>query len=271
MPDIDMSKLLAAFPGAANTPENMNRLREFYATDPKALENRMYGSRMASDESGGSRDAILNSMLDKVIAQTDSQPQQSVQSEPLPMVKNASAPTKRNATAAQQPQRSDVPGDPQPLPPDNVVNPLDNATPRGGSASSDSGSWWDKLLPAILGVASTRGNDMVRSPSAASRNSYTTSQIEGPNPNTPRLTYQPKLEDTSGPKYESGATEIPKGVPQKVGAAMQDPAEVARMQSEVEAENRAAQALQDQLMERAIAQRNTAALLKNARRAVGRF
>lgn len=85
--------------GAADTPENQNRLRQHYASDPTAADRRMVGAQGQSDESGGSRDAMLNAMLDKFVAQTSAP---AVQPEVLPvspMVQNASAPTMRSATA----------------------------------------------------------------------------------------------------------------------------------------------------------------------------
>ena len=85
--------------GAADTPENVQRIQSHYASDPTAMDRRLFGAKGQSDESGGSRDAILNAMLDKVIVQTSATPVATPAPEVSPMVQNASLPSKRSATA----------------------------------------------------------------------------------------------------------------------------------------------------------------------------
>lgn len=95
MDNATLSALVKSF-GAPDTPDNVNRVREFYAADPTAAERRLYGVKGQSDESGGSRDALLNSMLDKFVQQTSAAP---VALPVSPDVQAASGPTRRSATA----------------------------------------------------------------------------------------------------------------------------------------------------------------------------
>lgn len=96
MDNSQMAALLKSF-NAADTPDNTNKIRNAYASDPTAVDRRIYGVKGQSDESGGGRDALLDAMLEKFVAQTAAPT-----NAPLPvspMVQNTTLPTRRSATA----------------------------------------------------------------------------------------------------------------------------------------------------------------------------
>ena len=221
--------------GAVDTPENVNRIREFYASDPTALERRVYGVKGASDESGGSRDALLDGMLDKYIASTSAGPPVAVEKEdgtPIPQQGAGTAqpmPARSGGTAApaygpNAPQQYDYGAATPP------VSGLEEMPTRGAS----DGSWdWNLLFPAILGMlgagAGARylnnkgpnvragGGD---SNAASNRGGLPAETVEtvAPNRNTRRgvsdtidlnersLGYEPKL---NGPNAQGGTQQIP--------------------------------------------------------------
>lgn len=288
-----LSALIKSF-GAADTPENTNRIREFYANDPKAAENRLTGARAPSDESGGSRDMMLNSMLDKVIAQTMGSlqqvaPQESLQ--PLPMVQNASTPSVRSATAARGPRGVAPNMEPQMQPGYNDNTEVTSGTIGAPPASGDM-SMWD-MLGLLFGAGAT-GKAFLGQPNANARGkgagaggagSANKRITSGQVPESHRLTYQPKLEDDTG-RFKKFQKDFPGSqsmsdvdivrqqhrlTPEEATSVMnQDAQNVARIKQEVDAENAQAKALQDQMMEREMRQRGTRDLAKAARRATGR-
>lgn len=286
--DQAMLQALAKSYGAPNTNENMNRIREFYANDPQAAERRIYGVKGYSGESTGDRDAILNAMLDRTMTggvngAPNTEPQMTV----MPDVQAASAPTQRSANAgAPRGTRGGASGGGVVVEPSMQPGFTDTSevtSPTIGAPQGGGGGVMDWLLPLLIGVGgagalvrSIPGSDgqqqnRGRGAGAGGAGSRNVPAIEGANPNQKRIGYTPKLPDESGPKMPSGATEIPKGAPQRAAAAAQDPAEVARMKAEVDAENRGASALQEQMLQREKAQRSTRELGKAARRATGRL
>lgn len=303
MDQAQLSAIMKSF-GAADTPENSNRVREFYAADPTAADRRQFGARGQSDESGGSRDAILNSMLDKVMALTDKNVPPSVEATTMPMVQNTSVPTRKSATAA---PKGTAPIDP-------VMNaenpnlgpvPARNASSGERAASPEGIGFWDTLA-LLLGGGATAGAMMRSPPTNANANARGSGAggmgsanraITGPNQNTLRLGYEPKLEDQDYGRvqgrrvteYPSGApvipeegirnakgkvvaqgNEWPKGTEAWAEQPKQSPQDIARMQAEIEAENAASKALQEQMMQQTQAQKRTSDLSKAARRATGR-
>lgn len=260
--------------GGANTPDNIMRIKEFAGANPDVLERySMGGGRSNQDNSD-----LLN--LDKQMAAIDGKPQiQSSELPPLPTVQASTQPNRRTATAG-TPQGNWANASENP----NLGGvPARNASPGEASAAAGSGnSWWDLLAPILLGGAalSQMRNPNSQSSTPESRmqgrvEDYRANnpQITNANANQKRISYDPtvrQLPDESGPKMPSGAPEIPKGAPQKVGAAMQDPAEVARMQAEVDAENKSSQNLMDQMAAREADQVRTHKLAEAARRATGR-
>lgn len=145
---MDIAALLKAY-GAPDNAANVNALTQRYANDPTAADRKIHGLQGQSDESGGSRDAILNMMIDSVAAPT------AVQNEPLaplPMVQNASAPTRRGATAGSTPragrqQGYGEAGDP-------LANGVNAATPArpdvaGPASTPQDWSTLDFLAPLI--------------------------------------------------------------------------------------------------------------------------
>lgn len=263
-----LSALIKSF-GAADTPENTNRIREFYASDPKAAENRIYGTRSPSDESGGSRDMMLNAMLDKVIAQTAAPSQ--IQSEPLaplPQTQALKAPQ-----AAAPPQRGPRGAAPV-MEPQMMPGYTDTTEITGGGTDGTGGGgdgFWPGLVALLLGGGATAkallgtppvtANASARGAGAGAEGSANR-RLTGPDQNAKQLTYQPKLENNA-PSTTRNSPEL-----EAKGKAATD--NYAKLNAEVEAENKSAKALQDQMMEMTRRQRNTADLAKAARRATGR-
>lgn len=166
-----LSTLMKSY-GAADTPENSNRIREFYASDPTAADRRAYGVKGQSHEGGADRDAILNAMIDKVAAPAPAAITQEPLA-PLPMVQNATAPTRRSATAGapQRGPRGTAPSmEPQMQPGYSDTNA--QTSPAIGAPGSrvsgyetnvedqtlpaNGGGILDWLLPAILGISALR-------------------------------------------------------------------------------------------------------------------
>lgn len=153
--------------GAADTPDNANRIRNHYASDPTAMDRRLTGARGQSYEGGADRDAILNAMLDKAIAQTAAPTAPPDVLPVSPMVQNATGSSRRSATAGTPPQLSrDVPGaaiydqrNLGPLPPRDSTSPSARG-PSGyevdpqQSAQSGTGTLdgMEGLLPILLGL-----------------------------------------------------------------------------------------------------------------------
>lgn len=267
MDNATLSALMKTFPGSADTPDNVNKLRAFYASDPKNAENRISGARMANDESGGSRDAIIEAMLDKVMAQTAAP--QAIQSEPLaplPMVQNASAPTRRSATAAPtrqaSPDWSNANENPNlgPLPPRSASPGEQSAVPP----TRGSGLGFLDLLGLIIGGGATAAAFRQPNTPTDNMNSRGKGANAGGQNSANNRAPAPYAEDTptqrptpTGPRERS--TSVPIEVPpQKQPAQNSDAGESAAMREE--------------MARRAEAQRRTRETLKNAKRTVtGRF
>lgn len=166
MDNAQMAALLKSF-NAADTPDNTNKIRNAYASDPTAMDRRLFGVKGQSDESGGGRDAILDAMLEKFVAQTAAPPV----NEPLPvspMVQNATAPTRRSATAgastpspASQTREQYGPGGSDPLAREvNRVTPRNpNARPPVDSNTATSGYEVDPQQSAQSGTGTLDGLD----------------------------------------------------------------------------------------------------------------
>lgn len=277
MDQAQLSAIMKSF-GAADTPENSNRIREFYAADPTAADRRQFGARGQSDESGGSRDAILNSVLDKVMALTDKTVPQSIESTTVPVmdtVKNSSVPTRKSATAAPTaaPTWANASENPNLGP-----VPARNASPGEGGAAKGDGLF-DWLIPLLIGGAATgsafrsppaNANANARGSGAGGMNSANRA-VTGPNQNSLRLTAHPR---TAAPAPYGTDLEIPKGGDVKGSPAVpvmpQSPQDVERLRAEVEAENASANALKEQMMQQTARQKQTSELAKAARRATGR-
>lgn len=142
-----LSALIKSY-GAADTPENVNRIREFYAADPTAAERRAYGLKGQSDESGGTRDMLLNAMIDKAMP-----PVGPVQND----IEGIAGKVGTNYNMPDNPpQRRGIPNKIGLAPEETIVTPSlspeEQLTPRGNSVPNASGSSvWDWLLPTILG------------------------------------------------------------------------------------------------------------------------
>lgn len=286
--------------GGQDTPENVNRIRSHYASDPQAAERRAFGLQGQSDESGGSRDAILDAMITKVMTQTDAQPQ-AIQQEPLaplPMVQNASGPTRKSATAA--PIRNDNRGISSPHTGDPLRDAVNdytpaNPSPQGAPVNKSGGFGIGDLVALIMGGAAT----------AKAFSGPSTRTLRPPIAQTPQAPGNPNLpqggiaqrqaggyaklaaESSNAPmdggyaKYQADgfsklakekASEKPNeskpAAPKK--ASKQTPEEVAKMKSEVADERAGSERMQEEMARQARAQREASALVKAARRATGR-
>lgn len=177
--------LLKAY-GAPNTPENINALTQRYASDPTAAERKINGLQGQSDESGGSRDAILNMMIDKTIEQAAPQGNVTVGAPVMESVANSSVPTRRSATAGRAPVDPRQLSNSPPSSGDPLANEVNRNTPSNPSGGVPNGgvadsSWMLDLLAPILGIlgaggvasAAMRGRNATPAKEAAPSNGFT--------------------------------------------------------------------------------------------------
>lgn len=311
MDDAMLSRLMQSY-GAANTAENANRIRQFAASNPNVLEHRAMGMRgsVVDDNSD-----VLGAMLDKFIAQTDIAPPRRVEvgapevQQTMPTVQNASAPTRKSATAAPAPQM----GPNLPMA-SGAVNPLDAPTqPPAGK----SGSFWDDVLISLLGATSVAGRAAMnrrgggnggagggggnaptpqgtpeatfvgRMGEAARNDPLASGYLQGPNaqlagPNAQLAGPNAQLEAPNAklpaPDKRIGSSR-PDGNYEGTGKEIegvnarnqaQKTAKRDVLQKEIDAENEGASRLQEQMRKRAADEAATADLVKKAKRAVGR-
>lgn len=92
-----LTRLLQTYPGAAQSPANMNRAREFFASNPEIAEKRAMGMRGSGLDDNSD---VFGPMLDKIVADTAAPTVTQEALPPLPAVANATVPTRRTATAA---------------------------------------------------------------------------------------------------------------------------------------------------------------------------
>jgi len=187
----------------------------------------------------------------------------------MPTVQNATAPTRKSATAAP------AMGPNMPMA-SGAVNPLDGAPAQ--PAAGKSGGFWDDILKSLLGVTSVAGAAAMRSKGGDGGDAPPSNRpqkaqpraigedgklLDNPYPDgQKRLTYEPKLPDESGKKMPSGAPELDqKGVNKEV---------TKMMQPEIDAENAQNNSIIEQMRKRAADEAATADLVKKAKRAVGR-
>lgn len=252
--------------GATGTNDNINRIREFAAANPDVLER--YGMGMGPGLDDNS--ALLRLALDKSIASTELPPPEGSvqvgQPQVMPSVQNASAPTRRSATAA--PISSTPPADWTTATGHPNLGPLPSrdasAGEVAGAPQGDSG--WNWLL-AMLGLSSTGGM-------AAAANSRGRGAGAGaPNqlPTTRALPAPPDMLRLPAP-----AIQLPdQSAPPQAGRPTQSPEEIARLRAEVDAENaqmrdqegNQARQLQEQIRKQK-AQKNTKETLKAGSRAI---
>lgn len=282
--------------GARDTPENVNQILQFAASNPDILER--YGMGLAPGLDDNS--ALLRLALDKSIAATDGVKAEPLPAPPMPTNGNGAprapaAPARQNKTypnpneASGSPTQQYIPGDfnaPQPSKPtmSGMVNeqgvPVEYAQAPGGSFDLTN------LLPA-LGITSVAGQQAItrgRGAGAGAPNQLPTTRTM-PTPTqlaTPNAPAQPQARgrgvgaggatapapyatDTpttpQGPVRPTRSTE---GAPAPYATDPTDPATKAALQAEIDADN--ARALQEQL--KAQKQRETAATLKAGARAV---
>lgn len=255
-----LSQLIKSY-GAADTPENTNRIRDFYGANPDQAERRIMGMTGTSGQQGaGGRDDVLNAMLDKVIQQ--SAPAPTVAPE-VSTGNTYSAPARGAAAPALPKTQGSTPSalNTGPLP------------ARDATASEKSAGDWSWLLPILLGgagVASLPGRDptvrAIPTPEQQkmlpSPQSPTERAIVDYNKNNPRLTYQPKLENNA-PSETRNSPEL-----EAKGKAATD--NYAKLQAEIDAENQSNRALMDEMAAQRAAQERTRKLGAAARAVTGR-
>jgi hypothetical protein len=252
--------------GAPPTPENMQRVMQQSGRGTELL-GRSLGLQGGMDESGPGMDL----MLDKLVKNTSTPAQMPVDHEVAPQQEaprgrvEVGTPT-RVAAPNRQMNYGPAPG---PAPnrqmnydaPNNTTMGMQLVTlPNGqqvyqpkegikgvvGQKDSEdiSGLGW---LAALLGLSAAAKNGAPPvAPMRQIEGPAKMLQIEGPNPNQPRLMapdpklgYEPKLTDQSGAKMPSGAPEITNKDAQRTKGMAQTPEDIARLKAEVEAENAA--------------------------------
>jgi hypothetical protein len=265
-----LSRLMGTY-GAPVNARNANIAREFFAANPDVAERRAMGMRGSGNEDNSD---VLGPMLDRMIAETTGPapaPAQ-VEQQPLPTVQNASAPTRKSATAA--PRQASM----QPAHREAGFQEA-NAAPQGGGSGSS--GWMNDLLLSILGASSVAGRTMMgggntpptgNAPQKALPRAIGNdgALLENPYPDgQKRLTYQPKLEDNVSdlsrvPTNEPPTTKV-EGDKGLTGEARKK-----QLQAEIDAENQSAASVRDEMEKRARDRANTRKLSDAAKRAVGR-
>lgn len=281
MDNAQMQQLLQSY-GAADNPDNQNRIRQHYASDPTAMDRRLYGVKGQSDESGGSRDAMLNAMLDKVIAQSAAPPV----NEPLPvspMVQNATVPTRRSATAGAPPaiaQREQYgPGGSDPLQREVNRNTPSNPNARPPAVQSANASGYevdpqtsaqggtgtldglDGILPLILGLfgagaAARAGTGRSAPPGASAALGTSTSSVTTRSPaGQPPIVNPPQLPNANAGQMSlpPPATQLDNRAPSSVTGSPENEvlARKAQHQAELDAANAEGEAIQREMAKQA--------------------
>jgi len=249
-----LSQLIKSY-GAADTPENTNRIREFYGANPDQAERRVMGMKGSQGQQGaGGRDDILNAMLDKYIAP---QVAQAVQAPEVSTGNVYEAPTGGGKAAPLVKTEGAMP---TPL----NTGPL---PPRDATAAEKGGSGWEWLLaalgaraaadPTVRALPTPEQQKMLPAPQSS-----TSRMIENYNKDNPRLTYQPKLEN-------QGPVEV-RNSPELEAKGQANAEKYAQLKSEVDAENASRATADEAAALKLQEQMRTQKLLKAARAATGR-
>ena len=280
--------------GAPPTPENINRVMQQSGRGTELL-GRSLGLQGGMDESGPGMDLMLN----KLMKSTSTPAQMPVDHEVAPQ---AEAPRGRVEVGAPKVvARAPVQGRgiaPNTEPPPGTMpsaNTAASSIPSTGSgnnpnvldgsatrqmATQQQGEYkpaidWDNLgignglgwLAALLGLsAAAKPGAPPVAPMRQIEVPAKMLQIEGPNPNQPRLMapdpklgYEPKLTDQSGAKMPSGAPEMTNKDAQRTKGMAQTPEEIARLKAEVDAENAAIEASKPTEMGKSVKPKKTGA------------
>lgn len=292
---VTLQKLMGTY-GAPASAANMQRAREFFAANPDVAERRAMGMRGSIQEDNSD---ILGAMLDKFVEETAASgiaPNTEPPPEALPTVQNATTPNRRSATAAPKTVTDWTNATENP----NLGTlPARDATPgeRDAAQNAQQGSFWDDVWKALLGASSVGGRAImggrgggstpptpVNTPPEAK---FVGTMQDAAN-NDPRVQGYRKLNNnreearTSRPlpgQNKRITDQTPGGNFESVGEEMQtvknrnDAVKNARerqLREEVDAENRQANTLQEQIMRRNKEGAATADLVKKAKQAVGR-
>lgn len=257
----DMIQRILAAKGGADTPANVMAIKNFIGSNPEMAER--YAMGMPQDQTRG--DSMDTLQLDKMLAQADDTPPGRVEvGDPQFAGKKVQ---QQQVAPPQQPQRRGGQGyggpDPVGISPQPPTGELTDGI---GKPAGDSGGWgW---LTALLG-ASAAGAAGAKAVPRTNRNPSAQERIEGANPQQKRIGYTPKLEDNVSdlsrvPTNEPAPTQV------RNSPELEQAGKTAQLQSEVNSENAASEALMQQMRQRQQAQQETAKLAQAARRAVGR-
>lgn len=273
MDDAMIGALLKTY-GAPMTVDNANRARQFFATNPEIAEKRAMGMRGSGLDDNSD---IFGAQLDKLIAASSTPAQNESMNGriapvhelyPIETVQQATQPTRRSATAG---------GNKTYPEPNEATGTPNNAGGAAPAPTANAGGFsWNDLLTALLGASSVAGRTMMGTPAAPSsmetklraitgndpRMPQNVPQIEGPDANQKRLTYQPKLEEGGANARANQSTVV------QEDPALANEGKKAQIQAEIDAENAEAKRLQDQIMQRNQRQSSTRDLLKSAKRTI---
>lgn len=282
MDDAMIGALLKTY-GAPMTVDNANRARQFFATNPEIAEKRAMGMRGSGlDDNSDVFGAMLDQLITKSapvsedverVAPAKAAPIAPVEEvgNTMPTVQNATGQNRRNATVRENktyPNPTEAQGTSN-----NVTGPTPAPTPAPTTAG---GLSWNDILTALLGASSVVGRTIMgggvgpdsmetklrQVGGADPRMPQNVPQVEGPNSNQKRLTYQPKLEEGGANARANQSTVV------QEDPALANEGKKAQIQAEIDAENAEAKRLQDQIMQRNQRQSSTRDLLKSAKRTI---
>lgn len=287
MDDAMIGALLKTY-GAPMTVDNANRARQFFATNPEIAEKRAMGMRGSGlDDNSDVFGAMLDQLIAKSAPTTGSlapvgenvervAPAKAAPIAPveevgntMPTVQNATGQNRRNATVRENKTY------PNPTEAQGTPNNVTGSTPATAPTTAGGLSWND-ILTALLGASSVAGRTIMgggvgpdsmetklrQVGGADPRMPQNVPQVEGPNGNQKRLTYQPKLEEGGANARANQSTVV------QEDPALANEGKKAQIQAEIDAENAEAKRLQDQIMQRNQRQSSTRDLLKSAKRTI---
>lgn len=292
MDDAMVANLLKTYGVSQPNVRQANAAREFFATNPEIAEKRAMGLRGSGLDDNSD---VFGAMLDKLIEQSAPAGTVTV-GEPekvMPTVANASTPNAPRKKV-EAPRGGAAPNTEPPPGTVKTGRAADNTAGAGVGASVS--NWFDDLWPALLGLAYRGGNKNGTTPDAPGkppapyngpeatfagrmpRDNVGTSPQERIAANDPRaIAYRQANPTAYGGQIEdniSDLSRVPVNDPAPTTVtgdpALTEEARRRQLQTEVDAENAEAKALQDQIMQREMAKKRTQQLGTAAKQAVGR-
>jgi hypothetical protein len=299
MDETMLNALLKTY-GAPNTVANANRVREFGAANPEILEKRAMGMRGSGLDDNSD---ILGAQLDKLMKASDPALDAATDRGTWPGAPGTQ-PTTPAVAAATKPNapRRENKTYPNPQEASGTGQKITGEpAPVGGDTQQ--GGWLDKLWPLLLGVAAARQpleqtaidkRPALPAPDGGGTKPIPEATYVGPidprtgkpyvDPRAPKVGYTDPRMDPRGAAATAGATaptprladnisdlsRVPTNEPAPTTVtgdpALTEQARKAQIQAEVDAENAAAQRLQDQIMQREADKMRTQKLGEAAKR-----